>query len=1558
MSYDKRGRDRGSEGTGKPVAAPKVGGSTLTEALVGGTRSAPVSGSTLTEQLDGRDAAIDRGAAMRGIDKGEPSPRGNTLQQVFGRPNANDAPSAGAVAGADSATASPGVTRKMESAFGMSFSGVSLRVDDVAASRAASIGAKAYTDGSEIGFAKGAFDPESRDGQHVIAHEFAHVAQSRGGTPGAQGSAMLGYDNGASGADALSPDPEAQANAAADAVVAGEQPTVAPVMIGTAAYGDKKPQPPPPVGSYYVSISNGIFVYTFNTDEIVSWGNPLQRAYQYYVSNAFGRSAAEADAAAASPEVLGLKWEDSTFNPKKLPPHKAQPIGISKELHEKTKAYFAKQGIAGRDPSPGFKDTGDGPTSGGPGGPANKDAQKDGNGAQADATGKDPAVDTKDVADAKKIYKFLQDNFPDAVVFADDGVTQQDMLKFMAENPDGFKNLPAIPPDGKAIKNIKEWKEFLDKWKKAKDRGKDGTGDGNPDGVHHFHPQGKMILEPEVAKYVKGSSVTGRVNFDRLDSDNAVMNAVPERAEFDWTLVDTNNKLVSRSHSFWGRGDISWDATVPANGTYRLKVNVRSPYFWESLYLESKDILVTDEKSRDQEVFDDLLVGPDDAKPFTRGQDGKLQLKSGQKVLTPQQEMDLVDAQIGSLRALGAQGKLTSQQVDEYVKLLEQQKASLDKLREKIGGKRTYFTRGTFVSRENSASTPVKLMMYADEVSSRISDRSIVYKVMGYDSTLDPGNATQHPGEGHAPQSQESKAEYAAVDAMFTHIHDHNDYPDGSLHLAIQLEDGSIYEKTIDTHNWKKPAEKALGYVAIVGGVAMILAAPLTGGSSAVVGVIFVTTAVAGLASVALSMSEQYAKEGEIKVDGRLALNILQVVSLALGAGTFSAAFKSAGAIGKGMVLGTMLGLDVASGVLISQSVMNQIGLIEASYNPRIAAATDPVDKERLTREKEGAVAQVLGAAAVNGAFILVSVGQGIHAIKSISPSGKFYNVRPDIAELRKQYEYTRDPSDIELYIKDKPLTFEEKAFLEDVLAHIAEDKKSAGDSKELSPEQKAKLAADEAKEKKARDDAKKALEDKKAADANQPKNDMPSSTTPKEDPKTEPKTEPKTTPDPKQTAATPAEEQHRTTDKKNSDFEAAKTKLAEPEAAKLEQVQGLANDSELQMSAGLEIGDPLFGQKLSRALSAAKKTHSEAVAALQKQMRTLQGRMLDALRDPAPSVDARRAKLDGIVDDYAAACNSNKALLEGFDVDGGVARAREAIKQTVDGSFDRKMTLDGNGVVRRGKEEIGTFRSLVDKVVAANRAFEAAGVKRELVIAVSETPSGTREILMLSREKPTAAPRNNGGEKLPVQTGVDNNAAIVDIGAGESSFGIDLLDPKDRQGGPLVQTEYGPSAFDGSRMRKDLTWENAVPKADPNSAVVFGDPLQTMDLMFGDKGVKRVFINNVNAHYEPGAYQHLADVLLKTMTEGGRVEVQWTSQPEYPGGKPGDRGHIAGPELKAALDKAAATAGRKVDVEVSTPETKYNYSVEPSRRKGGASADANVPDSPIPEARWIFTFH
>src|SRR6185295_10977538 len=97
------------------------------------------------------------------------------------------------------------------------------------------------------------------------------------------------------------------------------------------------------------------------------------------------------------------------------------------------------------------------------------------------------------------------------------------------------------------------------------------------------------------------------------------------------------------------------------------------------------------------------------------------------------------------------------------------------------------------------------------------------------------------------------------------------------LAVACQEEGNGVFEKTIDTYNKKKTVEKGLAVVGMVAGAALIVAAPLTGGSSAVVGVLFVTASAAGLAGVALSMHEQYEKEGEIKADGRLALNLLQV---------------------------------------------------------------------------------------------------------------------------------------------------------------------------------------------------------------------------------------------------------------------------------------------------------------------------------------------------------------------------------------------------------------------------------------------------------------------------------------------------------------------------------------------------------------------------------------------------------------------------------------------------------------------------------------------------------
>jgi hypothetical protein len=70
------------------------------------------------------------------------------------------------------------VLAKMERAFGTDFS--SVRVHESSA-RATAAGALAITQGNDIHFAPGAFDPRSTHGQELLGHELAHVVQQRGG---------------------------------------------------------------------------------------------------------------------------------------------------------------------------------------------------------------------------------------------------------------------------------------------------------------------------------------------------------------------------------------------------------------------------------------------------------------------------------------------------------------------------------------------------------------------------------------------------------------------------------------------------------------------------------------------------------------------------------------------------------------------------------------------------------------------------------------------------------------------------------------------------------------------------------------------------------------------------------------------------------------------------------------------------------------------------------------------------------------------------------------------------------------------------------------------------------------------------------------------------------------------------------------------------------------------------------------------------------------------------------------------------------------------------------
>ena len=74
-----------------------------------------------------------------------------------------------------------GIQAKMESGTGHSFDNVRVHTDSKADALSSSLGARAFTTGTDIFFKQGQYNPGSDEGQKLIAHEATHVIQ-QGGT--------------------------------------------------------------------------------------------------------------------------------------------------------------------------------------------------------------------------------------------------------------------------------------------------------------------------------------------------------------------------------------------------------------------------------------------------------------------------------------------------------------------------------------------------------------------------------------------------------------------------------------------------------------------------------------------------------------------------------------------------------------------------------------------------------------------------------------------------------------------------------------------------------------------------------------------------------------------------------------------------------------------------------------------------------------------------------------------------------------------------------------------------------------------------------------------------------------------------------------------------------------------------------------------------------------------------------------------------------------------------------------------------------------------------------
>lgn len=152
---------------------------------------AALTGPAPLPRLPGNQAQLRRLAVARqcaagaGAETPKPAVQRAPAQPVLA--TGGPAPPAVATALAGSGRELPPAARAFfEPRFGVDFAPVRLHTGPAAAAAAQAIGARAFTLGTDIGFAAGACAPATPAGARLLAHELAHVVQQVGGAPAVQ----------------------------------------------------------------------------------------------------------------------------------------------------------------------------------------------------------------------------------------------------------------------------------------------------------------------------------------------------------------------------------------------------------------------------------------------------------------------------------------------------------------------------------------------------------------------------------------------------------------------------------------------------------------------------------------------------------------------------------------------------------------------------------------------------------------------------------------------------------------------------------------------------------------------------------------------------------------------------------------------------------------------------------------------------------------------------------------------------------------------------------------------------------------------------------------------------------------------------------------------------------------------------------------------------------------------------------------------------------------------------------------------------------------------------
>lgn len=374
--------------------------------------------------------------------------------------------------------------------------------------------------------------------------------------------------------------------------------------------------------------------------------------------------------------------------------------------------------------------------------------------------------------------------------------------------------------------------------------------------------------------------------------------------------------------------------------------------------------------------------------------------------------------------------------------------------------------------------------------------------------------------------------------------------------------------------------------------------------------------------------------------------------------------------------------------------------------------------------------------------------------------------------------------------------------------------------------------------------------------------------------------------------------------------------------------LRDLAKASAFHIEQSRQALDPVFGT----ATASARKQVSRPVRdALQDAYLA----MLAIANDVSTAPSQRLMLMASEVERVAKLAESHPPLRQAIDV--------EALHRSSKAMVTSKGGLFGVTEVGRltGNAPTDSLARLIGAVHSANKDLKATG--RELVVVTFPPRSNASDasVRLIERPVKTHGRRTPQLEQLDPST---NGRFVVDVGTGSGGFALGHLKQAREHDWVVVETDLPDFAL-AAQGRSDLTIDH-VGSRTGEAVLVLGDVLQNLSQFFGTTtegdGVRRLYLNNVNAHLTAPQVTQLAQGVARALASGGQVDVQWDEAPEHPL-HGGDRGHIRADSLFEALQKltvnASMTPAQPVDAE---------YSIQPSRRAKGADK-AELPTPPDP---------